>query len=80
MKGSEPPYRGVFLCGDGERFAVNATSGAEDDFPTPPRAGLRITEISRMKRLEDPPLLVDSNRAATMVSARAIVGRHLPEG
>ena len=74
MKGGECPYRGVFLCGDGERFAVNATSGAEDDFPTPPRAGLRIADISRIERLEDPPSLVDSNKAATLVSARAILG------
>jgi hypothetical protein len=67
VKGGEPPYRAVFLCGDGERFTVNATNGAEDNFPTPPLAGLRIADINRLERLEDPPSLVDSNKVATLV-------------
>lgn len=73
------PYRGIFLCGDGESFVIHAKSGASDDIPTPDRAGLRISRISRIERLQDPPSLVDSNKAATMLSARAIIGGHSQE-
>lgn len=47
MVRGEPPYRGVFLCGDGETFAVNATSSADTTFQHAPAsvcALLRLAE------------------------------------
>lgn len=79
MEPGEPRYRGVFLCGDGETFVINATSGADDDLPTPVHARFHIADISRIARLDDPASLVDSNNAATMISARAIIERNSQE-
>lgn len=70
-----PTYRGTFFCGDGERFAVNGHCDADDAMPTERGQRLLVSEICKLVALKDPDWLVESNRSATIVSAKALIQR-----
>lgn len=69
--GPQPTYRGLFLPGDGVTFAVNGHLEADDALPSSRGDRPLVSAIKRIVALQDPDWLVDANRAATVVAARA---------
>jgi hypothetical protein len=75
-----PSYIGMFLPGDGTTFSVVRGEETDNARPTPDRVRPPVSEIGKINPLGDPPWLMASNKAASVMSARAILHRAKAEG
>jgi hypothetical protein len=79
-----PRFRGVLRWAGGPIavFIDGAPSGQPGDagMPLPHRMSLTISKIAAITALDDPPWLVESNKAEAVVRAQALLNRQREGG